>query len=98
MARQQLARAELLESRRAPTPIPVAKRPLGPARAADRGVMKDALPSSTVDTLARFASAHAVAPATVLRAIWAVLLGRYSLEEEVVFGVARSRAEEARPL
>ena len=83
---------EALAGFRSPTPLPApasaglstAPAPGGPC---DRHL---ALPAGQTATLRSFAAAHGITLNTLVQGAWALLLGRYTGEDDVVFGAVRA--------
>ena len=75
----------------APTALPIA-RPAAPddALAANYGEQEVLIPGDSTDALRTLASRSNATLNTVVQAAWAVLLSRYSGEEDVVFGATRA--------
>ena len=75
----------------APTPLGIdhATRDEGRANAI-QGVAERRLPLETTAALREFAASQGVTLNTLLQTAWAVLLSRYSREEDVVFGATRA--------
>ena len=96
LKQQDIARAEAfwreaLRGFSAPTPLPVSLPPGGAtAGAAAAPLLERRLPAATTAALERFARAHGLTLNTVLQGAWALLLHRYSGEEDVVFGATTS--------
>ncbi|MFJ7903269.1 non-ribosomal peptide synthase/polyketide synthase [Streptomyces sp. NPDC096198] len=81
---------EVLGGFATPTPLP-ADRPLRDAhRARSGGVHTAALSDAVSQQLARTARKSGLTPSTVVQGAWALLLARYSGEEDVVFGTTVS--------
>ncbi|MGK3959181.1 non-ribosomal peptide synthase/polyketide synthase [Sorangium sp. So ce118] len=78
---------EALWGFRAPTPLPGGRssgQGMTPAEQEQR------LPASTTEALETFARGHGLTLSTVFQGAWALLLSRYSGEDDVVFGTTRS--------
>ena len=93
LQRQDLSNAEvfwrrMLRGRRAPTRLPLNEIPAGSPVSAD-GSGSDELALSIAETAALrdFARQEQVSLNTVVQGAWALLLSRYSGEDEVVYGV-----------
>jgi len=96
LRREDLSRAEvfwraMLEGIAAPTPIAVIRPDGGEVDGAEEYARHD-VPFSADATvkLERFARRHQLSMNTLVQAAWALLLSRYSGEEDVVFGVTVS--------
>jgi len=96
LKQQDLARAEAfwreaLLGFSAPTPLPMS-RPRGGAAAevVAASLQERRLSAEATEALERFARAHGLTLNTVLQGAWALLLSRYSGEEDVVFGATTS--------
>ncbi|HVR98715.1 MAG TPA: condensation domain-containing protein, partial [Thermoanaerobaculia bacterium] len=95
LGRQDLAPAEAfwraeLAGFTAPTPLwPGAARPVeaGPD---GRSVQVQRLPEASVDALRTWVRRSQLTPNTLVQGAWALLLGRYSGEEDIVFGITVS--------
>jgi len=61
------------------------------------GEQRIVLPSGTMRALQRLAQSHRVTVNTVIQAVWALLLSRYSGESDVLFGVTVSGRSEELP-
>jgi len=74
-----------------PTPLPAA-RPVSKATGpvAGHGVQQVVLPSSEMARFRALAKEHELTLSTLLQGAWAVLLSRYTGEEDVVFGAIRA--------
>src|SRR5580704_18124441 len=78
-----------LEGFSAPTPIFFARRPPEPDVFDGNRVSRTAsIPAPATAALRAFGRRHDLSVETILRGAWALLLGRYSGEKDVVFGVA----------
>ncbi len=76
---------------RTPTPIGVDRAGLDgreEGRSAGRRTLR--LPAGTADALRAFAEREAVTVNTLVQGAWAILLGRYGGEDDVVFGATRA--------
>jgi len=71
----------------APTPIPIARASQGAPERGEVGLTLERTATLRLEALAR---AERVTSSTLMQAAWALLLGRYSGEDEVVFGVTVS--------
>ncbi|RMF32481.1 MAG: non-ribosomal peptide synthetase, partial [Chloroflexi bacterium] len=96
LQRQDLAEAEAfwretLAGFTAPTPL-VVDRPVeaGEAHKEAYGVLESHLPATTTATLQALARQHRLTLSTVVQGAWALLLNRYSGEDDVVFGATVS--------
>ncbi|MFP2930364.1 amino acid adenylation domain-containing protein, partial [Pyxidicoccus sp. 3LG] len=94
LRQQQLTRSEswwrqTLEGITAPTPLPAARATPRPGAAEGRELTLR-LPSATTSTLQAFVRRHELTLNTLVQAAWALVLQRYSDEEDVVFGVTVS--------
>ncbi|ALX44736.1 non-ribosomal peptide synthetase (plasmid) [Burkholderia humptydooensis] len=74
---------------RAATPLPLADD-ARPGDASGHGVLERLLDPGASDALQRLARACEVTPSTVIQAAWALLLGRASGRDDVVFGTTVS--------
>jgi len=77
---------ERLEGIAGPTPLPAA----AVEAVAERGHVERALPQELRDGLRAFAEAQGVSLGVVLQAAWAMVLARWSGEDDVVFGATRA--------
>ncbi len=73
----------------APTPLG-GERIAGPPDWAHQGTHQTALPSAATEALRAFARQHQVTLNSLVQGAWALLLGRYSGETDVVFGAVTS--------
>jgi amino acid adenylation domain-containing protein/non-ribosomal peptide synthase protein (TIGR01720 family) len=97
LQKQDAGRAEAffrpaLRGLRAPTPLGV-DRPAHEASGAGAEAFDDrrvTLPEATSERLTAFVRQHQLTVSTVLQAAWALVLSRYSGEEDVLFGVTVS--------
>ncbi|HEX2094412.1 MAG TPA: amino acid adenylation domain-containing protein [Longimicrobiaceae bacterium] len=62
------------------------ERPHDPSSPEAPGIVTASLPAGLTDRLRRIAGRHGLTPNTLLQGAWALLLARYSGEEDVVFG------------
>src|SRR5271155_402460 len=62
------------------TPIAFARKSRGPSKAAS-------IPAPLTEALREFGRRHELSVETIIRGAWALLLGRYSGERDVAFGV-----------
>ena len=95
LRRQDLSAAEAfwrraLEGFAAPTSLGGGPIPLAPAREKDMGQQRAVVPVAFTRGLQAFARRHRVTLNTLFQAAWALLLSRYSGEEDVLFGVVVS--------
>ncbi|NNB93012.1 non-ribosomal peptide synthase/polyketide synthase [Corallococcus exiguus] len=74
----------------APTPLPGAKPVPAGAAVAEGGERVLKLPASATASLQSFARRHELTVSTLAQAAWALVLSRYSGEEDVLFGVTVS--------
>ena len=82
---------ELLKGFSNPTPLVVDKAPVAQAQEANRqGDERVTLSEDQTTALNQLAQERGVTLNTLLQAAWALLLSRYSGEEEVVFGAVRA--------
>lgn len=79
---------ETLHGLQAPTPLPIAAPATPPSGSHTRRSRR--LSAATTAHLVALAEAAQVTLNTVIQTAWAILLGRYSGEPEVVFGVTRA--------
>jgi len=81
-----------LKGFRAPTPLPAAVHAPGtkPSQDIGQGHEELRLPPELTTALEGFAKQHNLTLNTLIQAAWALLLGRYSGEEDVVFGATRA--------
>ena len=91
LGQQNVARAEsfwraYLEGFRAPTPLSVDHAPADPAREADIQRFRIRLSPYRTSDLSAFARRHQLTLNTLVQGAWAMLLGRYSGEKDVVYG------------
>jgi len=78
---------DYLQGFRAPTPLPAAKAADNAQRAApDYAEQLFSLPAASAEALKRFAKRHRLTMNTITQGAWALLLSRYSGEEDVMFG------------
>ncbi len=77
-----------LEDIHSPTTVTAGEKPAGPGS----GMIKreGILPAEATRRLYQFAGRHDLTANTVVQGAWALLLGRYSGEERVVFGATRA--------
>jgi amino acid adenylation domain-containing protein len=92
LKRQDLALAEdywrgVLRGFRAPTPLPSGHNG-GESPAAGYGMQHRALPAPTTAALTAWGRRAGLTLNTLSQGVWALLLGRYSGEEDVAYGVA----------
>ncbi len=92
LKRQDLALAEdywrgVLRGFRAPTPLPSGYEG-GPSPAAGYGMQHRVLPAAATAALTAWGRRAGLTLNTLSQGIWALLLGRYSGEEDVAYGVA----------
>ncbi|QKV91249.1 non-ribosomal peptide synthase/polyketide synthase [Streptomyces sp. NA02950] len=80
----------LLAGFTAPTPLPWDRRPLASHRARSSATLSVALTQGASDELRRTARRHGLTVNTLVQGAWALLLSRYSGEEDVVFGTTVS--------
>ncbi len=82
---------QMLEGFTAPTPLPVAQA-LSSTREQEEGqeVEEICLSEETTEALRLLAQHHQLTLNTILQGAWALLLSRYSGEEDVVFGATRA--------
>jgi amino acid adenylation domain-containing protein len=86
---------ELLRGFRAPTPLGIDRFEAGPGSAAgagadDRDEQELALSEAATKALGSLARRHGLTLGTIVQGAWALLLGRYSGQDDVVFGVTVS--------
>ncbi|MEP7123627.1 MAG: non-ribosomal peptide synthase/polyketide synthase, partial [Byssovorax sp.] len=80
---------ERLEGFSAPTPLGV-DRPGGPGAGERYGELRFDVPEADSALLAAFARKHKLTVSTLVQGAWALLLSRYSREDDVVFGATVS--------
>ncbi|HEX6289377.1 MAG TPA: amino acid adenylation domain-containing protein, partial [Herpetosiphonaceae bacterium] len=93
--RQDLARAEtfwrhLLRGFCVPTPLGVERRSSGDASAASQMTGEMTLSRATTAALERLARQHGLTMSTLVQGAWALLLSRYSGEQDIVYGATVS--------
>ncbi|MFO0758290.1 MAG: amino acid adenylation domain-containing protein, partial [Byssovorax sp.] len=71
----------------APTPLGVDHPPAGDERFGEKGLL---LPEAEAEALIAFARREQITPSTLIQGAWALLLSRYSGEEDVLFGATVS--------
>jgi natural product biosynthesis luciferase-like monooxygenase protein len=82
---------ELLAGFRAPTPLPLARPPTNDAPPRGASPRRDLrLDAETTSALERLARQREVSLNVLVQAAWALLLARYSGEDDVVFGATRA--------
>lgn len=81
---------QLLKGFSTPTPLVVDKAAVAQAQVNRQGDEKVTLSADQTAALNRFAQEQGVTLNTLLQGAWALLLSRYSGEEEVVFGTVRA--------
>ena len=81
---------EMLRGFSAPTPLPSASSSVGEKCRVGRGEVEIRLTQDLTSELKSFASESGVTLNTLVQAAWAILLSRYSGEEDVVFGAVRA--------
>ncbi|HZI16962.1 MAG TPA: amino acid adenylation domain-containing protein [Pyrinomonadaceae bacterium] len=81
----------------APVSLGVERAPGGADGEGDYGTLRVRLPKQTTAALQALAQAHQLTLNTVLQGAWALLLSRYSGEEDVVFGATVSGRPAALP-
>jgi amino acid adenylation domain-containing protein/non-ribosomal peptide synthase protein (TIGR01720 family) len=87
---------ERLQGFSAPTPLGV-DRPLGPGAGERYGELRFEISESDSGLLAAFARKHKLTVSTLVQGAWAILLSRYSREDDVVFGSTVSGRSAAVP-
>ena len=80
----------------APTPLGV-DRPIGPGAGENYGELRFELSEGDSGVLAAFARKHKLTVSTLVQGAWALLLSRYSREDDVVFGSTVSGRSAAVP-
>nr|QEO74476.1 condensation domain-containing protein [uncultured bacterium] len=80
----------LLEGFAGPTPLPAASSRAAGESSRPSGEQSVRLPEELTSALKSFAQRHGLTLNTLMQAAWALLLGAYSREREVVFGAARA--------
>jgi len=96
LQQQDMAEAEAFWQRTlkgftAPTPLVVGRAPeSGPAPEEDYTVQQTLLPATTMAALQALAQQHQLTLNTLVQGAWALLLSRYSGEEDVLFGATVS--------
>jgi amino acid adenylation domain-containing protein/FkbM family methyltransferase len=88
----------LLKGFVAPTALALERVQPAPAREEANYARKNArLSAASTEALQSFARRHGLTPNTLMQAAWALLLGRYSGTDDVVFGVTRAARHETLP-
>src|SRR3954453_14354970 len=80
----------LLAGKTAPTPAPCAESRTNPLPRTGYGELSQSLSLHATHALAELAASLEVTPEVLLHAAWAVLLARYTREEDLLFGHVRS--------
>ncbi|HEY5835638.1 non-ribosomal peptide synthase/polyketide synthase [Streptomyces sp.] len=81
----------------APTPLPYDRKPADAHRARSAGTVRVDLPEDVSRRLQAMARGNGLTVSTVVQGAWALLLGRYAGQDDVVFGTTVSGRPEGLP-